>query len=295
MAGIKGNHGTRSRACRTRARSPRRWRWSRPPRCARRRSACARRGRTPRRSATSRRTCRQANPEYRHPFLVDARHGQARRRHRGHHRQGPVRRPEHQRAAPGAAAKIQGVAGARARGRRLLRSATRAWASCSASARTSCRTSIAAGRPAAPGEADRRRSRCMLDGYTEDRFDRAATSSTPRFINTMKQEPVMEQLLPLPGETQGRARRGHPGTTSTSPTRKTVLDELLHALHRGADLPGGHREHGLRAVGAHGGDEGRVATTPATSSTSCTLIYNKTRQAAITKELSEIVGGAAAV
>ena len=48
--------GSRSRVCRTRGRSPRRWKWSPPRRCARRRSACARRARTARRSATSPRT-----------------------------------------------------------------------------------------------------------------------------------------------------------------------------------------------------------------------------------------------
>src|SRR3989449_5354219 len=42
----------------------------------------------------------------------------------------------------------------------------------------------------------------MLDGYTQDRFDRLMLFYT-RFINTMKQEPVMEQLLPLSGERLG--------------------------------------------------------------------------------------------
>ena len=44
----------------------------------------------------------KANTEYRHPFLAKARPGEARRRDRRHHRQGSVRRPQHQRAAPGA-------------------------------------------------------------------------------------------------------------------------------------------------------------------------------------------------
>ena len=55
----------------------------------------------------------------------------------------------------------------------------------------------------------------MLDGYSEDRFDRLMMFYT-RFINTMKQEPVMEQLLPLIGRAARRAREV-PGTTSTSP------------------------------------------------------------------------------
>ena len=53
----------------------------------------------------------------------------------------------------------------------------------------------------------------MLDGYTSDRFDRLMFGYT-RFINTMKQEPVMEQLLPLSGERLGSPERS--GTTSTS-------------------------------------------------------------------------------
>ena len=57
----------------------------------------------------------------------------------------------------------------------------------------------------------------MLDGYTGDRFDRLMLAYT-RFINTMKQEPVIEQLLPLSGERLGRAGDGR-GTTSTSPRR----------------------------------------------------------------------------
>jgi len=94
----------------------------------------------------------------------------------------------------------------------------------------------------------------MLDGYTSDRFDRLMLAYN-RFINTMKQEPVIEQLLPLAGE-----RLGAP---------ETVWDYLYEprragarpgdvALHRGDHLPGGGREHGLRAVGAHGRDEGRL-------------------------------------
>ena len=56
----------------------------------------------------------------------------------------------------------------------------------------------------------------MLDGYTGDRFDRLMIAYT-RFINTMKQEPVMEQLLPLSGERLGSPERC--GTTSTSRRR----------------------------------------------------------------------------
>ena len=57
----------------------------------------------------------------------------------------------------------------------------------------------------------------MLDGYIADRFDRLMIAYT-RFINTMKQEPVIEQLLPLSRRAPRRARDGR-GTTSTSPKR----------------------------------------------------------------------------
>ena len=48
----------------------------------------------------------------------------------------------------------------------------------------------------------------MLDGYTNDRFNRLMIFYT-KFINTMKQEPVMEQLLPLSGEKLGEIGRAH--------------------------------------------------------------------------------------
>ena len=63
----------RSNRWRTPGRSPRPWKWSPRPRCARRRTACARPAPTARRSATSRPTSAQANPEYTHPFMQDER------------------------------------------------------------------------------------------------------------------------------------------------------------------------------------------------------------------------------
>src|SRR4029079_12507486 len=64
----------------------------------------------------------------------------------------------------------------------------------------------------------------MLDGYTSDRFDRLLIAYT-RFINTMKQEPVIEQLLPLSGE-----RLGAPESVWDyiyEPEAKVVLDQVL--------------------------------------------------------------------
>ena len=100
--------------CRTPGRSPRRWRWSPPPRCGRRRSACATRAPTARRSATSPRT--SATPTRSTAIRSWSTRDTVKRvgHHRHHHRQGPVRRAQHQPAAPGARP-VQGVAGARAR------------------------------------------------------------------------------------------------------------------------------------------------------------------------------------
>src|SRR5579871_6440903 len=64
----------------------------------------------------------------------------------------------------------------------------------------------------------------MLDGYMQDRFDRLLIAYT-RFINTMKQEPVVEQLLPLSGE-----RLGAPETVCDylyEPEAKAVLDQVM--------------------------------------------------------------------
>src|SRR3990172_1277533 len=64
----------------------------------------------------------------------------------------------------------------------------------------------------------------MLDGYVKDRFDRLLIGYT-RFVNTMKQEPVIEQLLPLAGD-----RMGVPGTVWDyiyEPEAKVVLDQVL--------------------------------------------------------------------
>jgi F-type H+-transporting ATPase subunit gamma len=131
----------------------------------------------------------------------------------------------------------------------------------------------------------------MLDGYTEDRFDRVLIFYT-RFINTMKQEPVMEQLLPLSGE-----RLGAPEGTWDyiyEPEAKTVLEQVLtryiEAVVYQAVSENMASEQSARMVAMKSASDNA-----ATLIDELTLIYNKSRQAAITKELSEIVGGAAAV
>ena len=131
----------------------------------------------------------------------------------------------------------------------------------------------------------------MLDGYTQDRFDRLMIIFT-RFINTMKQEPVMEQLLPFSGE-----RLGAPGGRWDyiyEPDARDVLDEVLkryiEMLVYQAVCENMASEQSARMVAmkAASDNAGNVID-------ELTLVYNKSRQAAITKELSEIVGGAAAV
>jgi F-type H+-transporting ATPase subunit gamma len=131
----------------------------------------------------------------------------------------------------------------------------------------------------------------MLDGYTEDRFDRLMIFYT-KFLNTMKQEPVMEQLLPLSGETLGAPT----GTWDYiyEPDAKGVLDQVLtryvEALIYQAVSENMSSEQSARMVAMKAASDNA-----GTVIDELTLIYNKSRQASITKELSEIVGGAAAV
>jgi F-type H+-transporting ATPase subunit gamma len=131
----------------------------------------------------------------------------------------------------------------------------------------------------------------MLDGYMNDRFDRLMLVYT-RFINTMKQEPVMEQLLPLAGERMGAPE----GTWDYlyEPEAKVVLDQVLtryiEAIILQSVAENMASEQSARMVAMKAASDNA-----ATLIDELTLIYNKNRQAAITKEISEIVGGAAAV
>jgi F-type H+-transporting ATPase subunit gamma len=131
----------------------------------------------------------------------------------------------------------------------------------------------------------------MLDGYARDRFDRVILFYT-RFINTMKQEPVMEQLLPLSGE-----RLGAPTGSWDyiyEPEAKLVLDQVItryiEAIIYQAVSENMASEQSARMVAMKAASDNAADLID-----ELTLIYNKNRQAAITKELSEIVSGAAAV
>jgi len=131
----------------------------------------------------------------------------------------------------------------------------------------------------------------MLDGYISDRFDRLVLAYN-RFVNTMKQEPVVEQLLPLSGE-----RLGAPEGSWDyiyEPEAKAVLDQVMtryiEALIFQAVAENMASEQSARMVAMKAASDNA-----ATLIDELTLVYNKNRQAGITKELSEIVGGAAAV
>jgi F-type H+-transporting ATPase subunit gamma len=137
----------------------------------------------------------------------------------------------------------------------------------------------------------------MLDKFAKGEVD-AVYLCYNDFINTMKQEPTIEQLLPLPAEKM--AASDTPGTTSLSwdyiyePDAKTVLDELLtryvEALVFQAIAENMASEQSARMVAMKSASDNAKKVIDELK-----LVYNKARQAAITKELSEIVSGAAAV
>jgi F-type H+-transporting ATPase subunit gamma len=117
-----------------------------------------------------------------------------------------------------------------------------------------------------------------------------------RFINTMKQEPVIEQLLPLPAERlqkDSRAARAN-WDYIYEPEAQVVLTELLtrylEQIIYQSVAENIASEQSARMVAMKAASDNASSVID-----DLTLIYNKTRQAAITKELSEIVGGAAAV
>ena len=136
----------------------------------------------------------------------------------------------------------------------------------------------------------------MLDAFVAGKLDAVHVCYT-RFINTMKQEPVIEQLLPLNATrlAQTDAEKKQYGWDYIyEPDAATVIDDLLtryiEALVFQAVAENMASEQSARMVAM------KSATDNAgTLIGELKLIYNKTRQAAITKELSEIVSGAAAI
>jgi F-type H+-transporting ATPase subunit gamma len=134
----------------------------------------------------------------------------------------------------------------------------------------------------------------LLDAYQEGRLDAVYIVYT-KFINTMKQEPMLEQLLPLSSERMTADKKTAPDWDYIyEPDAQSVIDELLvryvEALIYQAVAENLASEQSARMVAMKSASDnaGNVIG-------ELRLVYNKTRQAAITKELSEIVAGAAAV
>ncbi|WP_250514281.1 F0F1 ATP synthase subunit gamma [Caballeronia sp. INDeC2] len=138
----------------------------------------------------------------------------------------------------------------------------------------------------------------QLDLYSEGKINAVYLAYT-RFINTMKQEAVIEQLLPLSvDDLDAKNEDGVTPKTSWDyiyePDAQTVVDELLvryvEALVYQAVAENMASEQSARMVAMKAASDNAK-----TVINELQLVYNKSRQAAITKELSEIVGGAAAV
>ena len=133
--------------------------------------------------------------------------------------------------------------------------------------------------------------RVMLKEYSEGRIDKLFIVYN-NFINTMKQEPVIEQLLPLPKAEL--SARSHSWDYVYEPDPKAILDKLLDRyvesqVYQGV-VENAASEQAARMVAM------KAATDNAGNlMDDLKLVYNKARQAAITQELSEIVAGAAAV
>lgn len=131
----------------------------------------------------------------------------------------------------------------------------------------------------------------MLDAYIAGEIDQLYICYT-KFINTMKQEPTMQQLLPLSGEQLG-SPNGH-WDYIYEPEAKPVVDELMvryiESLIYNAVAENMASEQSARMVAMKSASDNAKSVIGELK-----LVYNKARQAAITKEISEIVGGAAAV
>jgi len=133
----------------------------------------------------------------------------------------------------------------------------------------------------------------MLDEYQEGKLDAVYLCYT-KFINTMKQEPMVEQLLPLAADKLEGDKGNHSWDYIYEPEAQTVIDELLvryvEALVYQAVAENLASEQSARMVAMKAASDNAGSVIGELK-----LVYNKTRQAAITKELSEIVAGAAAV
>jgi F-type H+-transporting ATPase subunit gamma len=131
----------------------------------------------------------------------------------------------------------------------------------------------------------------MLDGYSDGRIDRVFLAYNS-FVNTMVQRAAFDQLLPLPQPETQVAR--HDWDYLYEPDAATVLEHVLtryiESLVYQAVLENVASEHAARMVAMKAASDNANKLIGTLQ-----LVYNKARQAAITQEISEIVGGAAAV
>ena len=135
--------------------------------------------------------------------------------------------------------------------------------------------------------------RLQLDNYVTGKIDALYLASN-EFVNTMKQEPTVRQVLPLPEDQFDDLDPNHDWDYLYEPDAEQVLSDLINRYVESLIY---------QAVAENMACEqsARMVAMKAASDNAKQLIdelqlsYNKARQAAITKELSEIVGGAAAV
>lgn len=131
----------------------------------------------------------------------------------------------------------------------------------------------------------------MLDAYSEGKIDRLYVVFN-KFVNTMKQEPTIDQLLPLPKAEEEVSQ--HSWDYLYEPNPEAILEALLvrfieSQVYQGV-VENAASEQAARMVAM------KAATDNAGDlMDELQLVYNKARQAAITQEISEIVGGSAAV
>ncbi|MBD7988859.1 F0F1 ATP synthase subunit gamma [Luteimonas sp. Sa2BVA3] len=131
----------------------------------------------------------------------------------------------------------------------------------------------------------------MLDGYTDGRLDRVFMVYND-FVNTMVQRAAFDQLLPLPPSDEKLVT--HDWDYLYEPDAQTVLEHVLtryiESLVYQAVMENIASEHAARMVAMKAASDNATKLIDTLN-----LVYNKARQAAITQEISEIVGGAAAV
>lgn len=131
----------------------------------------------------------------------------------------------------------------------------------------------------------------MLDGYTDGRHDRVFLAYN-HFVNTMTQKASFDQLLPLPAAETKVVK--HDWDYIYEPDAESVLGHVLtryiESLVYQAVMENVASEHAARMVAMKSASDNATKLIDTLK-----LVYNKARQAAITQEISEIVGGAAAV